>query len=95
MHDPVLESTLIDRSDSQRLRRRTYLVHDSSLLLQCHGNRILVTVTVQTDLMTSICDHTAFLWKRLERVARNEPGRLDVVSLEHLQKPTNTDRSSE
>ena len=72
-----------------------YLVHDGSLLLQCHGDWILVTVAVQTDLMAGISNHTTFFWERLERVSRNKPGGLDVVFFEHLQQTTDTDRSGE
>lgn len=38
-----------------------------------------------TNLMARISDHAAFFWERLERMAGNEPGGLDIVTLEHLQ----------
>lgn len=60
-------------------------VHDGSLLLQIHSGRILMGVAVKSNFMTSISDHCAFCWEGLERVSRNEPGRLDVILLEQLQ----------
>lgn len=41
--------------------------------------------------MPSIPDHGAFLRKRLERVAGNEPGGFDVVFFKELKKAANTD----
>jgi hypothetical protein len=73
----------------------SYLVHDSSLLLQRHGDRVLVAVAVQADFMASVGDHAAFFWERLERVTGNEPCGLDVVPLEHLQETADTYRSGE
>jgi hypothetical protein len=73
----------------------SYLVHDSSLLLQRHGDRVLVAVAVQPDLMACVGDHAAFFWERLERVAGDEPCGLDVVPLEHLQETADADRSGE
>jgi hypothetical protein len=73
----------------------SYLVHDCCLLLQCHGNWVLVAVAVQSDLMAGVGDHTAFFWERLERMTGNEPSGLDVVALEHLQETADTDCSGE
>jgi hypothetical protein len=49
----------------------------------------------RTDLVARISDHTAFFGERLERVARNEPSGLDVVTLEHLQQTADTDSPGE
>lgn len=40
-------------------------VHDGRLLLKSHGDRILMAVTVETDLVPGIYDHPAFLWESL------------------------------
>lgn len=63
--------------------KTTHLIHNSRLLLQRHSNRILMTIPVQTNFMARIGYHATLLGERLERVARDEPGRFDVVALEH------------
>ena len=73
----------------------THLVHDSSLLLQRHGDGVLVAVAVQSDLMAGVGDHAALLWESLERVAGDEPCGLDVVLFKHLEQSPDTDRSGE
>lgn len=43
--------------------------------------------------MSGIADHGAFLRKRIQRVPGYEPCRLDIVFLEELQEPPDTDRA--
>jgi len=74
---------------------RTDLVHDSSLLLQRHGDGILVAVPMQSNLMSSIGNHATFFGEGLERVAGDEPGGLDVVLVEHLQQTAYPDCTRE
>ena len=50
-----------------------------------------MTVAMQTDLMASVGDHAALFRESLERVAGDEPRRLDVVLFEHLEEATDTD----
>jgi len=45
--------------------------------------------------MSGIPDHGAFLRKCIQRVPGYEPCRLDVVFLEELQEPPDTDRAGE
>jgi hypothetical protein len=73
----------------------THLVHDGSLLLQRHGDGVLVAVAVQSDLMACVGDHAALFRESLERVAGDEPGGLDVVLFKHLEQSPDTDRSGE
>lgn len=72
----------------------TCLVHDGRLLLNRHGERVLVRVAVKTNLVPGIPDHFAFCRKGLERVARYEPRRLDLVLFEALQQSTHADCAS-
>jgi len=86
---------------SRRARRTlsllgdTHFVHDGSLLLQRHGDRVLVAIAVQPNLVPGVGDHSALFGESLERVAGDEPGGLDVVPLEHLEKSSDTNRSGE
>lgn len=72
-----------------------YFVHDGRLLLERHGDRVLVAVAVQADLVARVCDHPALFGEGLERVAWDEPGRFDVVPLEHGQQAAYADRACE
>lgn len=54
-----------------------------------------MAVAVQTDLVASVGDHPALFGERLERVARDEPGRFDVVPLEHGKQAAHADRAGE
>lgn len=78
-----------------RLLALIYLVHDSRLLLDRHGDWVLVAVPMEPDLVTFLGDHLTLLWERLETVAGYEEGGLDVVFVEHLQQSFNSDRASE
>ena len=73
----------------------THFVHDSSLLLQRHGDGVLMTVAVQANFVAGVGDHAALFRERLERVAGDEPGGFDVVLFEHLEEAADTDRSGE
>lgn len=73
----------------------TYLIHDSSLLLERHLNGILMAVAVQADLVARVGNHPALFGKRLEGVAGDEPRRFDVVPLEHGEQAAHADRAGE
>lgn len=51
--------------------------------------------TVQTNLVTGIDDLLELLWERLNRVARIEERRLDLVLVEQLQQTSHTNGASE
>ena len=44
----------------------THFVHDSSLLLQRHGDGVLMTVAVQANFVAGVGDHAALFRERLE-----------------------------
>ena len=44
---------------------------------------------MKTDFVTCVSDHCTLLGKGLERMAWNEPSRLDIVLVEELEKPAN------
>jgi hypothetical protein len=54
-----------------------------------------MAVAVQSNLMAGVGDHAALFWESLERVAGDEPCRLDVVLFEHLEQSSDTDGSGE
>lgn len=54
-----------------------------------------MAVSVQSDLMALLSNGFAVFRERLERVAWNEEGRLDVVFIEHLQEPLDANGAGE
>ena len=56
------------------------------LLLGRHRDRVLVRVAVHADLVAGVHDHLRLLGEGLDRVARDEPGRLQAVLVEQLQE---------
>lgn len=70
---------------SELLDEFVALVHDGGLLLQVHGDGVLVAVAVESDLVACIGDHTALFWEGFQRVARDEPGGGDVVFGEEFE----------
>src|SRR4029079_1526975 len=78
---------LLDQADA--------LDQDGLLLLRRHRDRVLVRVAVHTDLVAGVDDHLRLLREGLDRVARDEPGRLHVVLVEHLQQAPRPDLAAE
>lgn len=52
-------------------------------------------LAVETNLVPLFSYHPALVWKRLERVAWNEPRRLHAIFVEELEEPADTDRACE
>jgi hypothetical protein len=75
--------------------QETHLIHNRSLLLQRHGNRVLVAVAVQTDFVPGVGDHATFFGEGFERVAGDEPSCFDVVAFEHCEQAADADRAGE
>lgn len=50
-------------------------------------------VSVQSNLVACIAHGCHFLWKRLQRVAWNEPGCFDIVLIEEFQQSLGSHRS--
>lgn len=61
------------------------LIKDISLLLDAHGIGVLMSVTVESELVTGIENHLHVFRKCLERMARDKPSGLDVVFGKDLQ----------
>jgi hypothetical protein len=55
-------------------------------LLDRHINRVLVAVSVQTDLMPGIANRCHVFWKSLQAMSGYEPCCLDIVLVKQLQK---------
>lgn len=64
------------------------LIQHISLLLQRHIIWVLMAITVKPDFMVAVADEGAFFGKRFETMARDEPGRIDVVFLEEGEEAT-------
>jgi len=71
------------------------LVQHIALLVDCHVIRVLVTVSVQSDLMVFVSNCCTILWECLERVSGDEPCGFDVVLVEQLEQSLHTDGASE
>jgi hypothetical protein len=74
----------LDRLDEDRL-----------LLGRRHGDRVLVQIAVRADLVAVIHDHLHLSGERLDRVARNEEARAELVLLEQVQEADGADLASE
>ena len=78
---------LLDQADA--------LDQDSFLLLRGHRDRVLVRVPVHADLVAGVDDHLRLLGEGLDRVAGDEPGRLQALTLEQLQEARCPDLAGE
>ena len=58
------------------------LVQYIALLVDCHVVWILMTVSMQSNLVIFVSDCCTILWERLERVSGDEPCGFDVVLVE-------------
>src|ERR1700728_4388904 len=70
-------------------------VENGLLLLRRHGNRILVRISVNPDLVTGLSDGFHLLREGLDRVAGNEPGGFDPEAFEQLQQARTPDLAGE
>lgn len=66
------------------------LIQHIPLLLDAHITGVFMTVAVKPNLMSCIANHSTLLWEGLQGMARDEPGRFDVVLVEQLQKSAGT-----
>src|SRR5215208_6428956 len=71
------------------------LVENSLFLLRRHGNRVLMGVPVETDLVPGVSHHLHLPGEGLDRVARDEPGGAETVFIEHLEQPGASDLAGE
>jgi hypothetical protein len=83
----ALARDLLDQLDA--------LQEDGLLLLARHRDRVLVRVAVHADLVAALDHHPGLLGEGLDRVAGDEPRRLDAVALEQLQQPRRADLAGE
>jgi hypothetical protein len=70
------------------------MIKDIPLLFETHSSRILMAVTMKTNLMTTITDHSTFFWERFEAVSWYKPCGFLVELLKQLQQPAYTCASS-
>ena len=83
----ALAGDLLDEADA--------LVEDGGLLLAGHRDRVLVRVPVDPDLVAAGDDLLGLGGEGLDRVARDEPRRPEVVALEELQEARRPDLTGE
>ena len=82
-----LPGDLLDEADA--------LVEHGRLLLARHRDRVLVGVAVDPDLVTARDDLLGLRREGLDRVAGDEPRRLQVVAVEELQEARRSDLAGE
>jgi hypothetical protein len=70
------------------------LVKHVPLLFHAHIDGIFVTVTVKTNLVSSVAYCSHVFWKSLQTMAWNKPCGLHVILLEELQEALRTDCAS-
>lgn len=66
------------------LNEAVAFIHDRGLLFQSHCDGILMTITMETNLVPGIYDHSALLWESLQAVSWDEESRFDVVFVEQF-----------
>src|SRR5271163_3225277 len=68
------------------------LVENIGLLLARHGDRVLVRVAVNADLVAGVGDLLHLVGEGLDRMAGDEPRCLDAQSVKHLDETSRADR---
>jgi hypothetical protein len=88
---PPWSNTSLGRFAAELGQHLVCLVQHIALLIDCHVVWVLMTVSVQSNLMPFIPDCGTILWERLESVSRNEPCGFDVVFVVQFQQSLDTD----
>src|SRR5215813_6070211 len=60
-----------------------------------HRDRVLVRIAMNADLVAGPGHRLHLLWKRLDRMTGDEPGRLDPEAAEQVQEPRLSDLARE
>ena len=62
-------------------------IEHRGFLLAGHFDRVFMRITVNADFVTGVCDGAHLLRKRFDRMAGDEPRRLDAEPFEQSQQP--------
>lgn len=82
---PPRSDTALGRLATEVGQHLVCLVQYIALLFDCHVVWILMTVSVQANLVILVSDCCTVFWERLERVSGDEPCGFDVVFVEQLE----------